>query len=238
MKRFRLLIIALLAVGLLLGAAPAYADDEDENGIVVDIVVIGDDSDVGLGVIGNDTNTEVNTKGENAEVIVNGRSVWDMLNDAARDHGSSFTVVIDKWSRWRIEEVIFPWMDVREKLIGLLTDGLAKNIVLTTDRYTGNMALLDRANKLEEKVEDQDVDLLNLKLGALRTDLDEGLVARQKISEENYYHLVEYIDARYAAAEREQSRKWTITVVVFSSLMVILIAFCAVGFRRKMARKC
>jgi len=229
-KKFRLLVVLLLATILLFGVTPAYADDDDD-GTTVDIIVIGDNSDVGLGVIGNDTQTEVNTQGENAKVIVNGRSVAAMLADAARDHGSSFTVVIDKWSRWRIEEVIFPWMVTRDKVVDLLTDGLAKNIVLTTDRWTGNLALLDRINKLEERV--QDAETFTERFEALQTRLDEGLATRQEVLKSEHQILVSYINAKVDAIQREYDQKIFRLLMVFSSLIVILMIMCAcLGLRR------
>jgi len=115
MKWLGRLLPILLLVALLV---PATAVLAEEGGLDVDIVVIGDDADVGVDIHGDD-----------AEVWINGQNLAEPTVIRIVDRrGAS-----KKWVSKQLDQVIGPlysWVDTLLPQVALTVDGLAKVIIL------------------------------------------------------------------------------------------------------------
>ena len=229
MKRFRFLLATFLVAGLLLGTSPICADDGD--GVDVDIVVVGDGSDVDLDVIGDDTNTDVSTQGGNTVVVVNGRNVAELLLAAAARHGGDFAVVVDGWSRYRIEEVIFPWMERTTGVTDLVIEGLAKNIVLSNELYKEGKNLGRSVDELESETQsiEEYAQSIEEQVRVLEGRLEAEQITREQALEIEHQILVAYIDT----IEQEYKQKLTWMFLISVSLIGILVILCIVNLRRR-----
>ena len=127
MKWLRIIFAAFLLVGMLLGVSSvAYADPGDEDpGIEVDIVVVGDNPKVGVDVTGQNSEVTVNTTG--TEVWINGQNLNEptaVYNSSSNSSASSMGV------RRLVKDVMFPYMSETWARLNLTADGLAKVILL------------------------------------------------------------------------------------------------------------
>lgn len=229
-----------LTVALFLCASPAvYADDGDEGGMNVDVAVVGDNSKVGLTVEGNNTNTGVALIGEdtylgvnangNHQVYLNGRDVTKPIIIEDRTP----TVIVDKWSEWRIKEVIFPWMERTAGALDMTMEGLSKLILLATDSHTGNIALSYQIADTSGNVKaiNTDIGTVNTRLegidaGVLSLNNQHNALATE--TRANYQMMLERLDK----IEADYNTKLVIMLAVLLSLITALGAGLAASIRR------
>ena len=113
MKQWRIPIAILLLAGLLFSAGPVLADD----GLDVDIVIVGDDAEV-----------DIDIEGDNATVFVDG---WDISKPTiiqAANPGDGD--IVDRWARDRIKDVILPEIEDLQYAVSITVDGMAKLIMV------------------------------------------------------------------------------------------------------------
>jgi hypothetical protein len=181
-----LAVIALLAVGSF-----AYADDPpDDNGLDVDIVVIGDEPDVSVGVEGDNPDVDIGIGGDNPEVWINGINIQDPI--------SVCTVVVqgatNGWVLARINETVAPieaWISDAEGLIGLTADGLAKVILLAQTNEAQIKLHEDSLGDLGEMIE---------RLKANEAQDYERLTQRLDAVEEHYQKVFLIVVGAFALA--------------------------------------
>jgi hypothetical protein len=122
MKYLSIGLVVILMVAILLFAAPVYADDGEDPGINADIVVAGDNPDVGVDILG-----------DNADVWINGKSLSDIIGSFT----SLYTVqggsvgVNGGWVQQKISEALAPlqsWAESQTAGLDLTMEGLAKVI--------------------------------------------------------------------------------------------------------------
>ncbi len=152
MKKIRLLIPALLLIGLTLCATPVLADDPS-SGLDVDIAVIGDDADVNVDIVGDNSNVTIN--GEVPFVTYHSRST-------------------NRWAKNTIKEDILPWMEYTEDLVILNMDGLAKVILLAQNNEVKLADLENLRPQYTSRLDSNDnqLSVFNSKLAGAETELD------------------------------------------------------------------
>jgi len=204
-KRIRILISVLLAVGLLMFAMPVYADDPPDG------------LDVDIGIIGDDANVDVNIDGDNPSVEINGQVPFVTYHS----HSPS------KWAKNTIKEDIFPWMEYTEGLVVLNMDGLAKVILLAQ----ANEARLDEVAGIEQQFEAQDNTLIKVDadIGSLQNRISELESQNQEQSADIAYQL------RYIASLQSSFNVWMLVLVICLAMVICLATtggFCIYLFRK------
>lgn len=153
MKWFRIALAIFLLVGMLLCAGVAYADDGegegggdnpgDEgnpgdggvegSGLNVTVTVVGNNSDVGVDLYGDDNTANVNFHSENPSVYINGQDI----NQPTVIYQGGGGGVEGSWVKKKINQAVGPiysWAEEAQARIGLTADGLAKLIMIVKDQ--------------------------------------------------------------------------------------------------------
>ena len=132
MKWLRIILPIFLIMGMLLCPIVAYADDgdEEEDGLNVDITVVGDNSEVGVDLYGDDNTADVNFHSENPTVYINGQNINEptVIHEGGGVGGG--------WVKSKINQALAPvqsWAEETAARLGLTMDGLAKVILLAQD---------------------------------------------------------------------------------------------------------
>ena len=168
MKWLRIIFAAFLVVGMLLGVSSvAYADDPPgDPGLNVDITISGDNPNVNADVLGANSQVTVNTSG--TEVWINGQN----LNEPTVIHQGSGTMgpredellgyAEDPYARNEIGEVILPWIEEAKARVDLVTEGLAKVILLAQENESEldtQVSLLEGHNERQTTLESETASL-------------------------------------------------------------------------------
>ena len=123
MKWLRIILPIFLSVGMILCiGSVAYAADPPDPGLDVDIVVVGDNPDVGVDIYGD--NAEVWINGQN---LNNPTAVYNVIGGGGFDNG---------WVNQRISDSLAPlesWAEGQAAELNLTMDGLAKLILLVQE---------------------------------------------------------------------------------------------------------
>jgi len=123
MKWLRIILPIFPLVGMLFCiSSVAYAADPPDPGLDVDIVVVGDNPDVGVDIYGD--NAEVWINGQN---LNNPTAVYNVIGGGGFDSG---------WVNRRISDSLAPlesWAEFQTAGLDLTMDGLAKVILLVQE---------------------------------------------------------------------------------------------------------
>lgn len=164
MKWLRIIFAAFLLVGMLLGVSSvAYADDppDGDPGLNVDIVVVGDNPEVNMDVLGNNSEVTVNTSG--TEVWINGQN----LNEPTAVYNTTRTGASNMGVRRIVKYVMFPYMEETWARLNLTADGLAKVIKLAQSSESDIANINSQiSNSISDRLNDQGERLTALELEA------------------------------------------------------------------------
>lgn len=221
-----MLAILLLIVTLLGVSSSVHADDGDEDsGLDVDIVVVGDDADVEVDVIGDDSEVTVNTTG--TEIWINGQN----LNEPTVIRQGGNGGASKGWVRKRIDQAVgslYSWAGDAQSRISLTADGLAKVIMTIGDQDTQLDETSTEIGELYAELEAQTAQL-NAHEDRL-TSLDEKvktLDAQDAIIQAYVKDYANYLRADY-------DRKLMAIVATFSAVVVgLAIGLVILGRRRR-----
>lgn len=165
MKRLiRISLAMFLMVGMLLSAGIAYADDDEDGGVTVQVTVVGNDADVGVDLHGDDNTANVTFHSENPTVLINGHDI-SRPTVIYNDGGG----VGSTWVKKRIDLAVTPlysWVEEQSATLDLTMDGLAKAIltIQAQDSQLGETSadiydIFAGLDGLYNKMADIDVDL-------------------------------------------------------------------------------
>ena len=210
MKWIRLLLPVILVISILLSTGIVYAGEEEDSGLDVDITVVGDDADVGVDIIG-----------DNAEVWINGQN----LNEPTVIRKSSGPS--KGWIMKRINQAVsslYAWAGDSEVRLSLVTDGLAKVILIVKDQDTQLGEASNDASELRAGLEAQLTQLDNHenRLSGLDAQV-EALIAEDAILQAYITDYANYLQADY-------DRKLMVIIVIFSVIVVCMAIGLGVGF--------
>ena len=204
-KRCSLVLVVSLLATMLLGVYPVSADE----GMDVDITIVGNDSDVDVDVVGDNPNININGQNINEPTVIR-----------MEDSGA------DRWARRQLRKSVLPWMEETQNRLSLTMDGLAKLIVVTdsrtgeVDEELSQLATETREN-LQYYVERLDEQQWQLDANdvALREALKnhrETIKATQEWAVNDRKVTMDYLDYRIALADYNNQ-------VVFWSLGGLLL---------------
>lgn len=138
MKRFvgiALSIVFLVSLLICSTGTTALADDPDD-GISVEIVIVGDDPDV-----------EVDVDGDNPDIFINGQDIED-LQDTVNYYG-------DGWTYPMVRYKIYPWYMEAKELLPMTMNAVAKLIIATegqqSELYVNSVRLTNHWDRLDSQ---------------------------------------------------------------------------------------
>lgn len=227
MRCLGLMLAIFLLMGMFLGiSSPAYADDGDEDsGLDVDIVIVGDNADVEVDVIGEDSEVTVNTTG--TEIWINGQNINEPTVIIRKgDSGTS-----KGWIRKRINQAVGPlysWFDDAGAVISLTADGLAKVILTIQDQ---DSQLGETSTSIGEIIAELEAQNTQLSGHEDRlTGLDEKVKSLELQDENTQAFVRDY--ANYLRADYD--RKLMAIVILFSVVAIgLVIGLVILGRRRR-----
>jgi uncharacterized protein YciI len=165
MKWLRIILPIFLIMGMLLCfSSVAYADDpagdpppepppDPPPGLNVNVTVVGNNSEVGVDLYGDDNTANVEFHSENPTVYINGQNLNEPIAVYnIQNYGGGG--VDGDWVKQKISQALAPiqsWAEETAARLGLTMDGLAKVILLAQD----NEAELDTQISLLDTHEDR-----------------------------------------------------------------------------------
>lgn len=213
MKWLRRLLPVFLAIVLLLSIGSVVYADDKEDGLNVDIAILGDSPDV-----------EVDIYGDDAEVWINGRN----LNEPTviiQNSGSRGTS--KGWILKRIDQAVgslYTWAGETKYMLGLTMDGLAK-VIITVEAQDSQLDVASSdVDELRADLDTQTTQLGNHETRLFYLDAQvEALVSEDAILQAYVTDYANYLQADY-------DRKLMTIVTIFSVMVVGLAVGFGVGF--------
>lgn len=214
MKRICITIALLLCLTFTMSGTTLAAEPED--GLDVDIVIVGNEPDVDIDIVGDDST-----------VYVNG---WDITTPNIV-HNSSGP---DKWARTKIKEVILPGMGELQQGLTITSEGLAKLIPMYVDQVTVFEGLFGKSDKsladLQERLDEQ-ANALHTYTRANNKVLSTQqaqITEMEKQITTNYTTIISYLEYRLEV----QKYNFNIWFLIMSVILVVSITTFSISLWR------
>jgi len=158
--RIGLVFFSVSVLLFCLGPAVLYADDE---GLDVEIGIIGDEPDVDVDIYGDNPKVNVDVEGDNSEVYLNDRNI-EIPTEVHNTYTTTVQGVDKSQVRKEISNALNPvnnWIGDIEGRLGLTMDGFAKMILLIGDPRQISSSIIENLNNHSAELENQGLELEN-----------------------------------------------------------------------------